>query len=585
VIIMRTSINYMPFPESNLNQNNVFKIGGTSMVNEQITDVVSFHLDSFPDYTNHYVVSAYGAVKDKIPFGETDMLLKSKDGLRDGVHSIFEQGGDYKSALSDTIIQMRQNHKILERQGLDIKMANDFINDQGIRVMEQLEKLDNPKIKNILAGEVLASLGEIHSGYNAANILNNNGIETQCIDLSGFGFLDNPSLTIQERIQLAAAKFDQSKVKILTGYAGGLENTLATYRRGYSEVTAQILSEVLKVPKLVILKEYPLLSADPKSVSNGKPIKQMNYTAAAELSALGMAAVHPSISKKLKAAGIDIEVQDISDLNNSGTLISNRELTYNPEVQMVTGMQNVVVINLENDDMAVEPNYITDFAKVVGKNILQLTTGANNISIVISQNDFISSNIGSELEKVFPESGGNKISISPKSIIAVVGSNLKIKGLLARGSSALSQVGINIDAFSQTMLQSSMQFIVDQDQYENGIKALHGEFFGVEKSVSNSKGNKLVCDIEDLVSKNKSLEYSKSMLVLDTLESDKVREVRKNQVLEFSENLCRSQSKSKTWFETPRVELRGHVPIDFLNTENGCKFILQILNKIKASIQ
>ena len=58
-------------------------------------------------------------------------------------------------------------------------------------------------------------------------------------------------------------------------------------------------------------------------------------------------------------------------------------------------------------------------------------------------------------------------------LVAAIGSNMSFPGLLAKASGNLANAGINILAIDQCMRQVNMQFIIQVNDFENAVKALH----------------------------------------------------------------------------------------------------------------
>ena len=83
-----------------------------------------------------------------------------------------------------------------------------------------------------------------------------------------------------------------------------------------------------------------------------------------------------------------------------------------------------------------------------------------------------------ELKQEFPSA---RISQCPVAIISVLGTNMKFPGFLSRAASALAGANINILALDQSMRQVNMQFIINREHFDDGIKALHKEFVETEK--------------------------------------------------------------------------------------------------------
>jgi aspartate kinase len=474
----------------------LYKVGGTSMTNmEAMHAAIEFHTNSSLESRLNYVVSAYGAGRHGqnilIEKGVTDLLLESKKTNEAGVFTEFVNGRDYRAKTQIVLKELRQINSMYANYGLNAEAADSFISNEVENALDYLnilnENNDNPITAKILARERLAAIGEIHSAFNLANTLNNQGTRAEFVNLSGFGINEDPSITVNQRIQQNIANLDGSKVKIITGYTGGTNGIMENYDRGYSEVTAALYAIECGVSILTILKEFALSSADPRIVKNVIQILQADYRFANELSMVGMEAIHPKIARMLEIAGINIGIKNILDLNNQGTLITNQNLEIKPSVQMVTGTPEVAIITLENPSMGQGTDYLFRMTKIFsGYNVLSLSTDANKISIVIESKEFNKNGIYKSLQNEFPIDDDNMLRIEEKSLIIVAGSNLNQKGLFARAAGALYNSDINIVAGSQPSNPNSMQFIVDRNEFENGIKALHYEFFEKSKVVTNS---------------------------------------------------------------------------------------------------
>jgi aspartate kinase len=493
----------------------LYKVGGTSMTNmAAILAAVISLINAYPESSLNYVVSAYGAGnhgKDvSLEKGVTNLLLENKKNESEGgVYKTFVEGGDYKSDLQVVLKELRRINQMYYTFGLDVESADRFIEAEINNAAVYLEGLQPSESRNIMARERLAAIGEIQSAYNLANILKNKNIDVEFVNLSGFEQGANPNLTIDQRIHEVSQRFvPTTRVRIITGYTGGTDGLMKPFGRGYSEVTAAKIAIERKIKALTILKEFALSSADPKIVKNAIQIFKANYRLAAELALVGMEAIHPKIAAWLEKAGIDIQVQNIENLNNPGTLISSQEIDYPGEVQMVTGNDKVIAINLENAAMGVESGYVSRMSEILKNyNILFDSGDTSNKTFVISESEFNQNGLRLELEKEFPEKDGNKLSFEPKSLVVIAGSNLAIPGISARATKALNKSKINIDAMSQSIKQRSLPFIIDRQKYSQATIALHQEFFGIRYKMDQAI-NKITPTINLL----KSLRLSRSGL-------------------------------------------------------------------------
>jgi aspartate kinase len=65
------------------------------------------------------------------------------------------------------------------------------------------------------------------------------------------------------------------------------------------------------------------------------------------------------------------------------------------------------------------------------------------------------------------------VTATPSAIVCVIGTNIAFPGVLARAAQALAKNNINVNAVSQWLRQTSMQFVIRRDDYKKAIVALN----------------------------------------------------------------------------------------------------------------
>ncbi|HXL00733.1 MAG TPA: aspartate kinase [Dysgonamonadaceae bacterium] len=453
----------------------VEKIGGTSMSQFQdvLQNIIKGNRKGDELYNRIFVVSAYNNV--------TNWLLEHKKTGEPGIYNKFLNGEDYSSALDTFCQRLLLINDGFADIGLDLKEARDFIRfrvDQAKTILFSLSKVLASGYVNrtdiyLAAREILASIGEAHSGWNTVNILNNNGINARFIDLCGFH--DNEPLTIDERIHKEFHGIDFSKVIcVATGYTKGTEGIMRAFDRGYSEVTFSKIAVEVKADEAVIHKEYHLSSADPQivGVENSVPVGHTNYIIADQLADIGMEAIHPKAAKPLELAGINIRIKNTFDPEHPGTLISRDYVSPEPRVEIVSGSRKVVAIEVHDPMMVGEVGFdgrIMEYFVKYGVSYIMKSTDANSITMVVWDNEK-----SRELVKALNDAF-YQVRAVPVAIVCAMGSNIAIPGFLYKAAKALYDRGINIESFAQSLRQVNMQFVISRDKYEDAVIALNDE--------------------------------------------------------------------------------------------------------------
>ncbi len=424
------------------------------------------------DYYNRiFVVSAYENV--------TNWLLEHKKTGKPGVYAKFTAQGDYGSALDGVLEKLLKINRDFVDIGIDLDVADDFIKN---RIMEAKNYLHN--MANVLgsgyldkdsillaAREVLASIGEAHSAFNSVNILQNNNINSTFVDLCGFE--DSELLSIDERIHKLLKGINFSKtVAVVTGYTKGTEGIMREFDRGYSEVTFSKIAVEVGAAEAVIHKEFHLSSADPKVVGENKaiPVGFTNFNVADQLADIGMEAIHPKAAKPIEMAGISIRIKNTFEPEHEGTLITKNYVGEKSRVEVISGSDKVVVIEVHDPLMvgAVGADLeLMEIFKKYGISYILKATDANSISMVIWEKD-LSKKLASELKDKY-----YRVTVKKVAVLCVVGTNIASPGILEKATKLLAENKVNIECVSQSMQQVNMQFVIKREDYNKAVVALN----------------------------------------------------------------------------------------------------------------
>lgn len=449
----------------------VEKIGGTSM--SRFAEIMENIILRDPDdvYGRIYVVSAYSGI--------TNELLEHKKTGLPGIYKLFEVQENYPIKMLTLRDELFKLNEQLESVGLDLKECNDFISDRidiAINILRSMENvLGSGYVSRsellLAARELLASLGEMHSAFNSANILQHHGFKTTFVDLSGWD--DARQLTIDERIKEIFSTIDpHSSICFATGYTKGTEGIMREFDRGYSEVTFSKVAVLLDAKEAIIHKEYHLCSGDPLVIGEeaSHPVCNTNYDVADQLADVGMEAIHPKASKPLEIKNIPIRVKNAFDPDHPGTLITNDFIAPESKVEIVTGSEHVACIEVHDTRMVGEVGFdlrIMEILALHNVSYISKVTNANTIDLCIAEKDY-TTHLLADLQEKF-----ETVSLKLLAIVCAIGSNIGQPGIMAKASNALAGGGINILAVSQTTRQTNMQFIVERDQFAKAQRALH----------------------------------------------------------------------------------------------------------------
>lgn len=451
----------------------VEKIGGTSMskLDDVLKNIINYPQDERFRYGRVFVVSAFGGVTNK--------LLEDKKTKEPGIYTQFVLQQDYEKGIDQLLEELKLLNEEFVEIGLNLTEANDFLIKRieltkvYLRSMDKVISSGYVDKNNIFlaAREMLASLGEAHSAFNLVNILQNNGIRAIMVDLTGFH--DPSNSTIDERIRKCFTNIDYDhNIVVATGYTRGVEGIMREFDRGYSEITFSKIAVLLKADEAVIHKEFHLSSADPKIVGleNSVIVGNTNYDVADQLADVGMEAIHPKASKPLERAGIDLRIKNTFDPLHPGTLITKDFVGKQSKIEIITGSDKVVVVEIHDASMVGQAGFDLGIMKIFKKynvSYIMKATNANSISLVVWQEGLPKELIG-ELESIYEQ-----VVVKQVAIVSLIGTNIAQPGVLAKAATVLAENGINVHCISQSLRQVNIQFIIERDLYAKAVIRLN----------------------------------------------------------------------------------------------------------------
>lgn len=457
----------------------VEKIGGTSMsrFQEVLDNIFVGNRQGDALYQRIFVVSAYA--------GLTNLLLEHKKNSEPGVYQRFaDANGEeaWRETLATVRCQMLAKNAELFFDTALRDQANDFINariNDASDCMDSLQKLcayGHFQLSEHLmkVREMLASLGEAHSAFNTVLALKARGINARLVDLTGW-HREQP-LPFEDMIRTQFADLDPSReLAVATGYTHCSEGLMNTYDRGYSEITFAQIAATTGAREAIIHKEFHLSSADPNLVGADKvvTIGRTNYDVADQLSNLGMEAIHPRAAKTLRRASVELRIKNAFEPEHSGTLISQSYCSERPCVEIIAGRKDVFGIEVFDQEMLGELKYdieISSLLRQLKLYVINKDSDANSITYYACGSRKLINRAARLIEERYPAA---EVVVHNVAIVSAIGSDLKVKGILARTVAALAEASINILAIHQSIRQVEMQCVVNEEDYAAAVEALH----------------------------------------------------------------------------------------------------------------
>lgn len=295
-------------------------------------------------------------------------------------------------------------------------------------------------------------------------------------------------------------------------------NNITTLGRGGSDYTASIIAAAIHAEELQIWTDVSgMMTADPRLTSNAKPISEILYHEAMELSHFGAKVLYPPSIQPVMSKNIDLKIKNTFDPDAKGTLISHSlEKTENEKNHIAVGISNmshIALLTLEGSGMVGIPGISAKLFQGLNHgniNVILITQGSSehSITIAIHEKDI------SAAEKAINTSFADDINLkriepvkieSGLSIVALVGENMKSRsGVSAKMFGCLGNNAINIRTIAQGSSERNISIVISEKDTRKAINILHEEFFESEiKQVhlyicgTGNVGSKLIQQIYD----------------------------------------------------------------------------------------
>jgi aspartate kinase len=136
----------------------------------------------------------------------------------------------------------------------------------------------------------------------------------------------------------------------------------------------------------------------------------------------------------------------------------------------VSGTDKVTAIEVYDPMMVGEVGFDKQIMEIFaqhGVSYILKSTNANCITMVVWDSP-ANEALVDELRIYYEE-----VRMEQVAMVCCMGNNIAIPGMLGRAANALHDRHINIEAFSQSLRQVNMQFVIRRDHYEEAIIALN----------------------------------------------------------------------------------------------------------------
>jgi len=470
------------------------KFGGTSVgTSESMSKVVEIVLKSRDRWPRLVIITSALATV-------TNLLLESATGSARGDTQEYAQNAERLRELHIGMLNLLvpQGERFEQTQQEIEQLISEFCSRcQAISVLGEA----TPR-----ALDAVTSLGERLSLRLLTAALQARGIPAQSIEATQLIVTDNcfqnahPDFTatkLNSQIVLEPV-LDKGEVAVVTGFiAATLDGITTTLGRGGSDFTAGILGAVLPADEVWIWTDVDgVLTADPRVEVNAFTIPEITYREIAELAFFGAKVLHPKTIRPVINSGTKLRILNTFNPEHPGT----RLITDTPEmngrkqnnevvVKAVTAIYGQRLITVEGRGMLGVPGVAArTFGAVAstGTSVPLISQASSEQSICFAVPSDSVSQVIASLEKAF-ESEIAKQDIDriwtteEVAIITVVGAGM------IQVFTTLGEMDVNVIAIAQGSSEVSISLIVDKQDAEKAVRAIHALILSGRDNYDKSK--------------------------------------------------------------------------------------------------
>jgi aspartate kinase len=480
----------------------IVKFGGTSIQDTQAYDRASDIILS----KEGQVVVILSAMS-----GITNELIGTLDHLQELTHAKRHESEDHDTSITDMlsieskgiryIDELMSNITTRHNQVVDDLIQNEELNSE---VKERLSNIFT-RLRRILSGSIyieeltdktrdlVLSFGERFSCTVMEGVLRAKRMKCQALRSGKVGILTDSvfgnAAPLWEPTSVNLKKtlsplLTEGVTPIVTGYFGvDQEGNVTTFGRGGSDFSAAIIGSALKAEVVEVYTDVDgFYSADPGQVGESHILRELDYEEAAELAYFGAKVLHPRTIEPLRKKGIPIVIRNTFNPDDPGskiTIASANGQTETGKIRMraVAAKDGLAIIKITGD-IAFQPFFATKVHSVLDEmklSVFAISTSLASFSFLIEQDkvDGCLANL-----KEVPNLDFDAFTVyNNVTLICVVGHDIEERiGIAAQIFSVIAENGVNIRMISEGTSNVAVNFVIDQQQKEAAVKAIHNEF-------------------------------------------------------------------------------------------------------------
>lgn len=329
--------------------------------------------------------------------------------------------------------------------------------------------------------EYLASRGEYFSAKLMAAFLGWPFVDAaECVFFNEYGQVD--LIKTQHALFEALRKLPHA---VIPGFYGVMpDGEIHTFARGGSDITGALVAGAMDAQIYENWTDVDgMLVTDPRIVPQAAPLHAITYRELRELAYRGASVLHEDSVVPVRRSGIPIHICNTFRPQAPGSWIVKEAKETPAPITGIAGRRNYSTIQIERENTNSMVGYvrrILSCLEQLGIPFEHLATGLGSVCVVVPT-QALEAHRAQLQEAIFQAIHPDSLVISDGlAMIAVVGRGMVGRpDVRARVFDALRSAGISARVIDQGATEMNVVIGVDEERYEDAVRAIHKEFFEV----------------------------------------------------------------------------------------------------------
>ena len=357
----------------------------------------------------------------------------------------------------------------------DIRRAFDSLDElvRGIAILREL----TPR-----TADLIVSYGERLSSVMVTAAFAEHGIPAVHVDARDiiltddhFGKATPDEASIERALETRVVPLLQiGDVPVMGGFIGSSNGITTTLGRGGSDYTGALVGGGLHAGAIEIWTDVDgIMTTDPRICPDALRVRTISFEEAAELAYFGAKVLHPATILPAVQKNIPVRVLNSRNAANEGTVITAMPPSCRSPFKSIAVKKRLTIIDIVASRMLLAHGFLKLVFDVFDRHgcaIDMVSTSEVSISVTVDSREALPA-IGAELSRLADvKFEGNK------ALVCLVGEDIRgHSGIAGRVFTAVSH--INVRMISQGASEINMSFMINEEDVEEAVRALHTQFF------------------------------------------------------------------------------------------------------------